>query len=419
MKVTNILKVGMILGAGLFAAACSDSKDDPGTESKSDLNPPGTLWTVTQDSAIELRWTAGNVEEDLNGYYVFYTEASKILDANGILASVKPTYPAGVNVGLSGIPRCADNTKFFEAFGFKASDKECEDDTAAEGGTTAGATTAGLTGGNMLAGDTGTATGTETTEEKLTGFAKCDGVTAAEPSLPATPPVVSMQKCKITGLTNGKTYAFFVMAARDDLTKVSWTSNVLSDTPSADALPDTSLDLVNGQFARVTIDVATAKATLGTVESCDDEASPCSRISAKNNVSTDAPTVFLSRTAAGITDFTQRLYISASTDGTVKIQPRGPQTWDPLLKAKANRIPGDEAATVYPEAGQKYVVYNNQVFDLAVTASGSTYYGKLVVSDVVYAGTTRTDSAKVNLAVILQPQAGSADYFKTVQMLRQ
>src|SRR5690606_15665340 len=128
MKVTNILKASMILGAGLLAAACSDSKSDPGTESKSDLNPPGTLWTVTKDKAIELRWTAGNVEEDLNGYYVFVTEASKV--------TVKPTYPAGVNTALSGVPRCADNSKFFEQFGFKPSEKECEDDTAVPAGGT-------------------------------------------------------------------------------------------------------------------------------------------------------------------------------------------------------------------------------------------------------------------------------------------
>ena len=81
MKVTNSLKVATMVAAATFFAGCSGDKNDPKTDSKSDLNPPGTLWTVTQDSSIELRWTAGNVEEDFKGYYVFAVEKSKYTDA--------------------------------------------------------------------------------------------------------------------------------------------------------------------------------------------------------------------------------------------------------------------------------------------------------------------------------------------------
>ncbi len=426
MQVKNMLKVGMILGAGLLAAACSDSASDPGTESKSDLNPPGTLWTVTQDSKIELRWTAGNVEEDLNGYYVFVVDASKVADASGLLAAVKPTYPTGVNLGLSGIPRCKDNTKFFEAFGFKATDKECEDDTApAAGGTTAGTTLAG--GSNLQDTGTGTGTGTDTEEkEVLTGFAKCDTGSSADISLTAVPPVVTTQKCVISkdgagaALANGTTYAFLVMAARDDRSKISWTSNLIFDTPSADGLPaDSKLTLAAGQVA--TIDLTTVgKGTLSAAADCGSGAAgtPCASISTSNTVAAPGAKVFLSRAAAsGAGDYKQRLYVSGSEEGDVKIQPRGPQTWDPLAKATANRIPGDEAASTYPTAGTKYVVYNNQVFDLEIANGGKTYYGKLIVNDVTYASTAPSSDATLNLALVLQTKPDTTDYFTTARLV--
>lgn len=419
MKVSNILKVAMILGAGALAAACSDSKSDPGTESKADLNPPGTLWTVTKSGALELRWTAGNVEEDLNGYYVFIADASKV--------TTEPTYPAGVKKALSGVPRCLDNTKFFEQFGFKATDKACEDDTAtaASTGTKTGLA---LTDGSMLADSTDTATTTDE-EEKLTGWAKCDTGSTADISLAATPPVVTTQSCVIsklaegTALANGTTYAVFVMSVRDEFKKVSWTSNVITDTPSADALPAGDLKLANNEYIRIDLTPASATAKASAAAACDaDTSSLCDRISVNNNVATDAPAVFLSRTKADLFTgfkYNQRLYVSVSTDGSVKLQPRGPQTWDALKGGKAPRIPGDQAAAAYADAGAKYVVYNNQVFDFEVTATGGSYYGKLIVDDVKYASETDNKSdATLNVAVIMQPKAGSRDYFKTATFLQ-
>ncbi len=428
MQVKNMLKIGMIAGAVLLAAACGDKASDPGTESKSDLNPPGTLWTVTQDGGVELRWTAGNVEEDLNGYYVFAVDATKVSAAGAILAAVKPTYPAGANLALSGVPRCLDNTKFFEAFGFTATDKECEDDTApAAGAATAGAT---LQGGSNLVQDPAPAEGDEV--EILKGFAKCEAGSSADISLTAVAPVVKTQKCLIkklgdaaaTPLANGKTYAFIVMAARDDRSKVSWTSNIIFDTPSADGLPaDSTVVIGVGQVATVDLStVATGKGTLSAAADCGASGaalSPCDRISISNTVAAAGAKVFLSRAAAtGGGDYKQRLYVSGSETGSVKIQPRGPQTWDPMNKATANRIPGDEAASTYPAPGTKYVVYNNQVFDVEITATGGIYYGKLIVNDVTYADTAPTSAATLDVALVLQPEAGVRHYLTTAHLLR-
>ncbi len=422
MKVMNILKVGLMVSAAGFFAGCSDSKSDPATESKSDLNPPGTLWTVTQNAKIELRWTAGNVEEDFKGYYVFAVEKSKYTDA------MKPMFPTGVNVALSGVPRCVTNTAFFQAFGLPESKKDCEDDTAV-----APAAAKTLTSGSMLA-DAPAATGDTAAAEKLTGFVKCAESTAAEPSLVVAPPAVKTQKCTVTALAdatalkNGTTYGFLVVAVRkDDLTGVSWSSNLVWDTPSNDAVPVAPYKLNNGKFIAIELDVTKATGTVKAAADCDaatDSAELCGVISASNGMLTTKPTIFLSRAAAsGGGSSLQRLYVSASKDpGDLKIQARGPQTWDPLTATKVERIPGDSAATVYPDPGTKYVVYNNQVFDFQATVSGSAYYGKVVVEDVAYAdpttpGATNTSEATVNVAVIMQPSAGVTDYFTTASLL--
>jgi hypothetical protein len=97
----------------------------------------------------------------------------------------------------------------------------------------------------------------------------------------------------------------------------------------------------------------------------------------------------------------------------VQLQPRGPQTYDPLTGTKVARIPGDQAAaaTSYPAAGTKYIVYNNQVFDFAVTQGTDVYYGKVVIGDVTYASTAATSDATLKVSVIFQPTANVRDYF--------
>src|SRR5690606_27563704 len=117
---------------------------------------------------------------------------------------------------------------------------------------------------------------------------------------------------------------------------------------------DSKVTLANGEFAKISIDVATSTATIAAAAACGgDTANLCGPISASNVAASAGTSIFLSRAAAtGAGSYLQRLYMSASENGDVKIQPRGPQ-----LTPDSYRIPGDQAAAAYPEAGTKYVVY--------------------------------------------------------------
>src|SRR5437868_4492960 len=95
----------------LAALGCQGSAGDPATLSAQDLNPPGNLVTVTQDGKIELRWLAGNGEKDFQGFYVFGTTKALADIATDI------AYPSTADISQVGIPRCKDNTGFWEAFG--------------------------------------------------------------------------------------------------------------------------------------------------------------------------------------------------------------------------------------------------------------------------------------------------------------
>jgi hypothetical protein len=424
MTVKSILKAILPAGAlivALGSVGCDGETSDPATASKSDLNPPGKLVTVTRDSAIELRWAAGNVEDDFRGYYVF---AVKKADYDAAKGNDGVVYPAEANVALAGIPRCALNTKFFEAFGLPATDADCEDGEEKKNDTGAGTT---LTGGQMLADEAAPAEGEEAAE-KLTGWVKCKGETG-DLSLPAVAPQVKTQVCTVDTLANGTTklengtvYGFVVVAvAKDDLSLVSWSSNMVWDAPSKDtAVKDSEVELENGKAALITIDLEEGDAEVSDPVACD---SACGRISETNVETATVPTIFLARTkenpsgaATNTFKFQQRLYISApenSGDADVLIQPRGPQTTDPLAPGVSARIPGDAPASAFPStAGTKYVVYNNQVFDFQVTKGDDNWYGKVVIGDVTYDGEALTSSATVKVTVVLQPKENVMYYMQ-------
>jgi hypothetical protein len=403
------------LAAGVFAYGCSGEKADPKTAGKSDLNPPGLLETVTRDSKIELRWSAGNVEEDFKGYYVFAMKKSDY----DTKAKGKAKFPASADPTKAGIPRCQDNSAWFEAFGLPASTAECKADEATP-----------ATGSKLTDDDTALTDNTSSSSdkpEKLTGFVLCDETVAKggkEPSLAVTSPAISTQKCTVSKLADGKTalengvsYVFFVVAvAEDDLSVVSWTSNLVSDTPSKDSPVETSITLKTAEYVTITVDTTTKTATLKTqASSCTPASTACNKLSDLNTDNPTTPTIFISRTSATTeASFPQRLFISTAQGKAVQLQPRGPQTYDPLTGTKVARIPGDQAAaaTSYPAAGTKYIVYNNQVFDFAVTEGTNVYYGKVVIGDVTYASSTvSTSDATLKVSVIFQPTANVRDYF--------
>lgn len=415
MKITKIVSGILYLGAaGVLTYGCSGEKADPKTAGKADLNPPGLLDTVTRDGKIELRWTAGNVEDDFRGYYVFAMKKSEY----DVQAKGKATFPAKADPEKAGIPRCADNSDWFKAFGLPQTTAACDADEATPAS------------GTKLTGDSGNATDSTSSDksekaEKLTGFVLCDETTAAtEPSLAVKGPAITTQKCTVSKLANGSplvngtTYVFFVVAvAKDDLSAVSWTSNVMSDTPSFDAASEKDVVLAQNKSLAITIDAGNGTAAVAeAATNC--VAGACDRLSIKNTAAVSSPTIHLSRTAAtsdtdgGAIGFLQRLYISSPSGDAVKLQPRGPQTYDPLTRSKVVRIPGDRAADVstFPDGGTKYIVYNNQVFDFAVTQGTQTYYGKVVIGDVTYASESATSAATLKVSVIFQPAAGIRDY---------
>lgn len=416
MKVKYILSgIFSFSLAGALLASCSGEKADPKTAGKSDLNPPGLLETVTRDGKIELRWSAGNVEEDFKGYYVFAMKKSDY-DSK---AKGKAKFPASADPSKAGIPRCQDNSAWFEAFGLPASDAECEADEATPAsGSKLTDNEKALTDGASSSSDK---------PEKLTGFVLCDETVAKggkEPSLAVASPAVSTQKCTVSKLADGKTalengvsYVFFVVAvAEDDLSAVSWTSNLVSDTPSKDSPAETSVILKNGQYFTAAINLTSKTVTLdSTAKNCVQagDTSVCEGV-AKTNIETPSvPTIYVSREFVD-GNYPQRLFISTAQGKAVQLQPRGPQTYDPLTGTKVARIPGDQAAaaTSYPAAGTKYIVYNNQVFDFAVTEGTNVYYGKVVIGDVTYGSSTDAKSdATLKVSVIFQPTANVRDYF--------
>jgi hypothetical protein len=60
-------------------------------------------------------------------------------------------------------------------------------------------------------------------------------------SLPVTPPCAGERWVDITGLTNGTTYSFLVVAASDDWSAISHASNIIEDTPRDESVGDNTI----------------------------------------------------------------------------------------------------------------------------------------------------------------------------------
>ncbi len=397
----------------LFFGCGKGTTADPETLTKDALNPPGNLFTVTKSAEIELRWTTGNAEDEFKGYFVFGTTKTFA----ELKALVK--YPTGAadKIDRVGIPRCVDNSKFFEAFGLKATDRKCE-------------------GGEpekfLLADEAAAA-------EKLENYLQCGANTDKNPSVVVTSGIsTEIQKCAVkkaydatTGaqvsLANGTVYSFMVVSVKgSDLTEVSWTSNVVEDAPSATALTG-SAELSNYQFTKITFNLTAATAAFSTtVEDCtgtgDSSASTDGRcgLSQQNANAVTEPTIFLGRaqSANSYVKHPQRLYISVSSQQTgdaIALQARGPQTLDKKEDggddSKVPRIARDEPVTTYATAGIKEIVYNNQVFDFQITKGTDVYYGKVVIGDVTYADDNES-KATVEVNVVMQPGKNIVHYLQ-------
>jgi hypothetical protein len=135
------------------------------------------------------------------------------------------------------------------------------------------------------------------------------------------------------------------------------------------------------------------------------------------NQQNDGPTkslpdgIYFGRLGSG--SYPERVFISTpnkSDQGTIGIQARGPQVFDPKDGTFKTSIPGDMASNgTYDTAGTLYPVYGNQVFDLQITYNSATYYGKVVIGQPTLAtDTDPTTDMTIPVTVIIQPKTGCA-----------
>jgi hypothetical protein len=168
----------------------------------------------------------------------------------------------------------------------------------------------------------------------------------------------------VTGLTNGTTYSFLVVAFKDGGDNLSRPSNVVSDTPRRES---TALDLTNGT---------------GNVRYV--------------NLDADPPSASSSSTGADI--LCQSFNAGAGDrpgmvgQNGARIQDLGfVSTWDEIDKAPAG-------AGSYPDASHSVEVLRNHVY---AVFTGDNHYGKIWVTDL-HAG-----DFGYSCRAAYQPQAGS------------
>lgn len=428
MKIKNILALLSILG--LSSLTSCDKAGSAKTLERTELNPPGFLYTQTLDSKIQLRFTTANVEDDFKGYYVFGAKKS----LSELTALVK--YPKGTDILDTGIPYCADNSAFFEAFGLKATDKFCD----TEDKTVSAEAENSFRQGFIQEETTPEETATKTTEEGVTNFLSCEEnadqtqENATKMSLPLTGPSTQVQKCTVskvfdgtalTDIVNGSNMTFVIFAVKgDNLDAISWSSNAVEDASSKTVIKSRGIEISEKQFQKITVsfsgdDVTASISETGTA--CDTKT--LCQVFEKNAEPNNEHTIWIARDDTS-NNYKQRVFVSAA-DGSltfpyVSIRPRGAQTFDPLGDtAISRRAPSDEPLvdtaekSYYIGDGTTFAAYGNQVFDLKFDRQASGInYGKLIVESISYSGTaTAPGTATVTVSLIVQPGNGIGHYF--------
>lgn len=405
----------------LFTAltmSCSDT-NDPDTETKADLNPPSGLKRIIGDASVNLYWKGNNPEKDFKGYYIFGTKTSW----SDLRALIK--FPSSQSTlswdKSSGIPRCSDNNDFFAKFGLPATTTACEK--------------SGVSGNSSS-----TSSSTESTEETTTSnefkdiILQCNDQTGKTLSLEKGESYVTgnIQNCKVTQaydpttsalatIANGEAMSFIAVSVMgDDLTKISWTSNIVEASGSLKI--SKTLTLTKGQFN--TLDFATIVSagtiTEGTAGTCSTTTTYCSigKVNAET-VTNSHPIIWISRDRSGAPGGTdsnaQRLLLSTSSTSTaMQLYPRGNEVYEPLdpgvISPRTPQYPVDtgyESGAVIPVAGLN-------VFDLKFTIDSKTYYGKFVITNISYSDTDAptTSSATISYTVLYQKTPDILHYLR-------
>lgn len=409
--------------------SCGGTEKDPKTNDRGEFNPPGNLQTITQDGKIVLTWVGANAEDDFKGYHVFGIQST----LSDLLTAAPVSFPSSPDLQTKqeSIPRCKDNSAFFEKFGFPATDEECESSEIVEEETDsedASPALAANLGSYVLAEDD--SSDSDEQEDLTIDFnLACSGsdqtVADGSLSLAATDgktlgrvfcdveKVFSARDdagtAQMAAVESGKTYVFFVVAVKgSDKNEISWISNVVEDTPAKQIYSDT-LSLEKEKYAKFDLDITDFTAiTTPTAQSCT--ASAC-KLTTPNSESAET-SIYISRDT--ISTYPQRLTISTSSSGKIKIQPRGAEVWtDPRDDTTQPRKPGDAAVTTYPDAGTKFPIYGDQVFDLEITKDSSTkYYGKVVIRNVSYESNATDAKASLEVTIVVQNKAGTVHYLQ-------
>jgi hypothetical protein len=405
----------LLLNGSTFCAlvACGDgSTSNPASADRNELAAPAGLVSVTHPSAspaIELRWNAANAEEDFKGYLVFGT--TKAL--SGISSTA--AFPAGAKDMLAqfGIPRCKDNSKFFESFGFAATDVDCNsDEDTAKKDDTASSLTADDADGSASA-DSAKTDDTEV----LKNFLSCKENTGSSEkvSLEGKAPTTGLQKCTVSKVFNGTelvdiepgtamTFVVFAVMG-DDYDKISWSSNYIEDAASTtlDGFDGKEIKLGLKEFVKIafTVTDTAVSATMSDPATCP--AGSFCKVSGINDQSNSEPAIYVGRDTNSSTH-TQRFFVSVPEQGTpsqIELQARGAQT-STEGGTFSSSIPGDEPTGSYDATGTTFVIYGNQVFDFKITNGSHIKYGKIVFETVTYAGDKASDGT-IKTTIIAQP----------------
>lgn len=406
-------RIATLILTGFLAFGCSDS-DDPSAESQEDLSPPLNLRTVTGDGKVELRWDAVNFEEDLVGYHVFISGVDKRI---GDLSA--PVAPTGVDIGAKHtVPYCTENAGFFKEFGITAEPGSAcdldssftllQDDAAAD----ADADGVGVGAAKVTCYDPA-APDTAWGDENI--------------SLPksATNTGVGVQTCLIKtdqngdALVNGKSYSFFVVAVvGESFDGISWTSNVVDDTPAKAVVDNEGLQLAAKKYVVVTFDttaldtaITLANLTVSDCPAAGSTAQVCG-VSGTNAQATDGIYIARDNTSAS---YPQRIFVSTSTAGNIELIYRGDQLMDPKFPdAITTRIPGDEAmaaGTYYMAKGSQLSVRDRMVYDFVITVGAAKHYGKIAFGDVSYASDA-SSIATIPTTIVVQTKPDTTHYMK-------
>lgn len=429
--------------------SCGSDSSDPDTISRGKLSPPLKLVTVTGSNQIELRWSAQNFESELAGYQVFMASDST-LAAIAANTDALPGYPSRdytevSNLSDASVPRCEDNNAFFALFGIEvSSDSSCSDslfgsdDDAEEESSLVGSKTAGLV-----------PLGTTLLQEEETASITDAKLTCYDPAAPTSSlgsETVSLvkadteyqdgegiQRCLIkedaagTALANGTSYVFIVVAVLGtDSDEISWTSNLVEDTPAPVVFSESiSLDGdTNAEFVTISLpaDLSTGSVSAADAAACSNAANTDACKLNGTNTTAASNALVIARDSNSST-YKQRHFIStlqsASSDATrIGILYRGPLTFDPVAGSDtvSIRTPGDEAisssGTVYTTNGKTIPFYDNSVFDIVYTTGGSSYYGKVIIDNISYASAEVSSTSTFTVTIVMQTKPDTLHYFQ-------